>query len=364
MKITELLSTIVPVRRRRTLKTVYGESPQTTTVIVRLVTDEGIYGIGQTVAPAPWYGVTAEAIKVAIYRYLKPVLVGENPFAIERLHQHMQQALRAGNYAITAVDIALWDIKGKVLGVPVYELLGGSCRKGAVLHAFVEREEAEATAARVRELYADGWRWFKTKIGFDVAEDVSWYRAVRSAVPEDAQFQLDGNTGYALAQAIKAFPALEAIGGIGLVEQPVRYLDEMTELATRLKTPLQADEALTGPRSVYEIASSRAAHVLHFKIHKYGGLLPANRMAAIAESAGLEISVAPYFDIIAAMAAHFAVATPVARWPAGFSDMEDTLLAEPYLPEGQILFPPTGTGLGVVLDTDKLAYYHDRQRVS
>ena len=83
---------------------------------------------------------------------------------------------------------------------------------------------------------------------------------------------------------------------------------------------MQADEALTGPRSVYEIAMIDAAQVLHFKIHKYGGLLPAGRMAAVAEAAGLEISVAPYFDIIAAMAAHFAAATPIANWPAGFSD--------------------------------------------
>ena len=87
----------------------------------------------------------------------------------------------------------------------------------------------------------------------------------------------------------------------------------------------------------YEIAKERAAHVLHYKIHRYGGLLPCQRMSAIAEAAGLEISVAPYFDIIAAAAAHLAAATPIAKWPAGFSDMTDTILAEPYEPDGQIL---------------------------
>ena len=71
----------------------------------------------------------------------------------------------------------------------------------------------------------------------------------------------------------------------------------MSTLATRLKTPLQADELLTNPRTVYEIARAQGAHVLHFKIHKYGGLLQAKRMAAVAEAAGLEISIAPYFDI-------------------------------------------------------------------
>ena len=75
----------------------------------------------------------------------------------------------------------------------------------------------------------------------------------------------------------------------------------------------------------------------------------------------MEISVAPYFDIIAAAAAHLAAATPIAKWPAGFSDMTDTILAEPYEPEGQILPPPPGPGLGVEIDEDKLAYYAAQQ---
>ena len=347
----------MPIRRRRTLRTAYGEMPDTTTVVVRLFTDDGITGVGQTVAPAPWYGETAEAIKIAIDRYLAPALVGEDPFAIERLHQRMYQALRGANYAVTAVDIALWDVKGRALNVPVYELLGGACNDGAPLHAFVERVEAAETAARVREMYARGWRWFKTKIGFGVYEDVAWYGAVRAAVPDDVQFQVDGNMGYTLAGAVQALTAMEQRGGLALVEQPVRHLEEMAILATRLTTPLQADEALTGPRSVYEIATAKAAHVLHLKLQKYGGLLQARRMAAVAEAAGLELSVAPYFDILAAAAAHLAVATPNVRWPAGFSDMEDTLLQEVYLPEGQMLAPPPGPGLGVRVDTDKLAHY-------
>ena len=74
-----------------------------------------------------------------------------------------ESGIAGGNYSITAVDMALWDIKGKALGVPVYELLGGRCRPGQFLHAFVEREEPGVTAAHVREKYASGWRWLKPK---------------------------------------------------------------------------------------------------------------------------------------------------------------------------------------------------------
>ncbi|MDE2853489.1 MAG: hypothetical protein OXN88_04900 [Chloroflexota bacterium] len=359
MKITGISSTIVNISRSRDLATAYGISSGTDTVIVQMRTDDGITGIGQTVSPGAWGGDTVETIKHHIDDRLAPVLIGEDPFNIEGNHQRMFQAHRTAANARTALDFALWDIKGKALGLPVYELLGGACMPGAVCHGFVEREEPQAMAARIQEMTAaDGWTWFKTKIGFTVAEDFAWYRQLRDLVGDEIRFQLDGNMGYTLGDAVQALTALERLGGVALFEQPVRYLDEMAHLATRLETPIQADESTGGgPRSVYEIAKGGAAHVLHYKIHRYGGLLPCQRMSAIAEAAGLEVSVAPYFDVIAAAAAHLAAATPIARWPAGFSDMTDSILAEPYEPDGQILKPPPGPGLGVAIDEDKLAYF-------
>ena len=360
MKIRKITSTIVNIARARDLPTAYGVSSSTNTVVVQVYTDDDITGIGQTVAPAPWGGDAVEVVKHHIDQHLGPAIVGEDPFNIERLHMLMFQALRTAVNARTALDFAFWDIKGKALGVPVCQLLGGPCMPGAVLHGFVEREDPPAMAERIRELKEDGWTWFKTKIGFTVAEDLTWYNHLRELVGDEVVFQLDGNTGYTLGEAVQACTALERAGGVALFEQPVRHLEEMAELAARLATPLQADESTSDPRSAYEIARQGAAHVLHFKIHRYGGLLPSARMAAVAEAAGLEISVAPYFDIIAAAAANLAAATPIAKWPAGFSDMTDTILAEPYEPDGQILKPPPGNGLGVAIDEDKLAYYASR----
>ena len=360
MKITDIASTIVNIDRSRDLATAYGVSSSTNTVVVKVATDDGITGWGQTVAPAPWNGDAVEVVKHHIDRYLAPAVIGQDPFNIERLHQLMFEALRSAVNARTALDFALWDIKGKALGVPVYQLLGGAVMPGALCHGFVEREEPAAMAARIDELAEEGWTWFKTKIGFAVADDLLWYSQLRQLVPQPIVFQLDGNTGYTLGEAAQAMTRLEAMGGVALFEQPVRYLDEMADLAARLSTPLQADEATAGPRSVYEIARAKAAHVLHFKIHRYGGLLPSVRMAHIAEAAGLEISVAPYFDIIAAAAAHLATATPIAKWPAGFSDMTDSILAQPYAPTGAILKAPDAPGLGIKVDEDKLAFYAAR----
>lgn len=357
MKISKIDSTIVNIARRRDLATAYGVSSNTNTVVTQVHTDAGISGWGQTVGPAPWGGDPVEVIKLQIERYLAPALLGQDPFNIERLHQRMRQALRHAKNAYTAIDFALWDIKGKALGLPVYQLLGGAVMPGARCHGFVERQDPAAMAARIEELAAEGYTWFKSKIGIDGEDDLAWYEDLRKRVDAGICFQLDGNTGYTLGDALKVLTALEALGGVALFEQPVRYLDEMAQLATRLRSPLQADEATVDARSVFEIAERRAAHVLHYKLHRYGGLLPAQRMSAVAEAAGLEVSIAPYFDIMAAAAAHLAVATPIATWPAGFSDMTDSILAEPYQPEDQILKPPPGNGLGVLVDEDKLAYY-------
>ncbi len=202
MKIANITSTIVNITRSRHLATAYGVSTSTNTVVVQMRTDSGITGIGQTVAPAPWGGDAVEVVKHHIDRYLTPALLGEDPFNIERLHQLMFEALRTAVNARTALDFALWDIKGKALNVPVYQLLGGACMPGALCHGFVEREEPPAMAARIEELAAEGWTWFKTKIGFGVAEDVLWYSQLRDLVADSIVFQLDGNTGYTLGEAV------------------------------------------------------------------------------------------------------------------------------------------------------------------
>ena len=358
MNITDVTSYIASIPRQRSLNTYYGDIPDTKTITVLVQTDEGITGIGQTLSHSPHYGDTAESIKANIDNYIKPAILGKNPFDIEYIFELMYKSIgKSTRYPVTAIEFALWDIKGKALNVPVYNLLGGKCNEGAPLHGLADRLSIDESIERIEKLYSEGWTWLKSKIGFDVHTDLTWYQTVYEAVGDKVRFQLDGNTGYTLGEAIHVLTKMEQIGGIALFEQPVLYLDEMAILTERLDTPLQADESVTNPRSVHKISQSHAAHVLHFKIEKFGGLLQAKRMAAIGEAAGLELSVAPYFDIMAAAAAHFAVSTPNVKWPAGFSDMGDTLLSDPYLPVGQVLTPPDKPGLGVNIDEDKMRFY-------
>jgi len=175
------------------------------------------------------------------------------------------------------------------------------------------------------------------------------------------RFQLDGNSGYSRSDAILALTQIEQLGGIGLFEQPVQNLEDLKAIASKVNTPLQADELLTGVRSSYELSGVKSIPVWHFKMHKYGGFTPLQKMAALAESADIIFSVAPYPDLMSAAAAHFAAASRNATWPAGAARNDDTILDKRMVPDGHVLRPPGGPGLGVELDEDKFQYYDNEQ---
>jgi L-Ala-D/L-Glu epimerase / N-acetyl-D-glutamate racemase len=355
MRITRVSSTITAIPRTATLATAYGTRDDATTVIVEIETDEGISGIGQTAVDPPHFG--AAGMKANIDTYLTPAIIGKSPLDIEALHVAMERALPGYLSTRGAVDIALWDVKGKALGVPVYQLLGGKLREGITLMAMVPHGTPEAIHESTQRLLATPYPALKVKIGMGMADDLARYAAVREAAGNRAVIQVDGNGGYSLAQAISALGAMQRLGGLGMIEQPVTRLDDLADLARRFTVPIMADESLDSPDAMLDLVTRGAAQAGFLKIHKVGGLTNAVKIAHIAEIAGIELSVAVYYDVLAAVAAHVAAALPAITWPSFVNPLADTLLTEPLVPKG-LLFPvPNGPGLGVTLDRDKLRTY-------
>jgi muconate cycloisomerase len=365
LKITQLRVTPVSLPRSHTLTTSYGSGDLATTVLVEIMTDAGITGIGQTAVAPRSYGETAEGIAVNIASHLAPAVLGKDPSNITGLLHAMQKALPHHWASHAGVELALWDVTAKALGVPAYVLLGGKLTSGVKLMGFVHQDTPAKMAEEARRVVDEqGFDVLKMKIGADPVADLERYRAVAHAIDGQAVIQVDGNIGYSLAQASHTLPQMEAIGALGAVEQPVARVADMAVLASKLTTPIMADEAIYAAPDAIEIARTGAASLALMKITKHGGVSQVRSIGTIFEAAGLGLSIAIYFDVIAAVAAHLAVSLPAVRWPSPFTYLDDTILREPYEPVGQLLPVPEAPGWGVELDPDKVNRYAVSQSVT
>ena len=171
MKIVDIQTTVVSLPRAETLTTSYGSTGSATTLIVELLTDEGIRGVGQTAVAPRSYGETAEGMAANIMAHLAPAVAGESPLHIEKLCAKMQAALPDHWSSHAGIEMALWDLKGKAFGVPVYQLLGGKLHDGVKLMGFVHHAAPEQMAAEAKAtLDEHGFPVLKMKIGLDPAK--------------------------------------------------------------------------------------------------------------------------------------------------------------------------------------------------
>ena len=355
MKITQLQAKLLNIPRTDTLTTSYGSWDQAPTILIQLNTDEGIMGVGQASVDAPFYGETAVGMLANIRHHLAPVIEGADPMQITALNQAMRAALPHHFFSHSGVEMALWDLKGKALGVPIYQLLGGKVRDGITLMGFVHHGKPAEMAAYARaQLDEHKYKVLKMKIGLDPAEDVERYAAVADAVRGRAVIQVDGNIGYNITQAIPALKAMENLGALGAIEQPVERIEDMAEIARRLHTPVMADEAIYSVPDAMEVIRRNAATLALMKIGKHGGLQPVQQIGHLFEAAGFGLSIAIYYDLIAVAACHLASALPCARWPSPATDLADTFIATSRDPVQGVLVTPDGPGLGVELDWDKV----------
>lgn len=358
MKVVGVTTTVVALPRTDTLTTSYGSGDLATTVLVQLHTDAGHVGIGQTAVAPRSYGETAEGILVNIQHHLAPVVVGREVDSIEALHQDLMRALPHHWASHAGVEIALWDLKAKALGVPVYELLGGRVRDGLTLMGFVHHDAPDVMASEaVAAIDEHGFSVLKMKVGMDPVEDVNRYRAVSEAVAGRALLQIDGNTGWDLWEAIWALREMEAIGGLGAIEQPVGSRRELAVLARTFKTPIMADEAIYAAGDALDVVREAAASLALMKITKHGGVNQVRSIATIFGAANLGLSMAIYFDLIAAVASHLAAALPAVTWPSPFTHLDASILVDPPVPSGSTMNPSDDPGWGVQFDLDQVARY-------
>jgi len=224
---------------------------------------------------------------------------------------------------------------------------------GFVHHAAPEVMAEEALASVAEH----GYSVLKMKVGMDPVADVRRFRAVAEALAGRAVLQIDGNTGWSLWEATWALREMEAIGGLGAVEQVVGSRREMAQLARTFQTPMMADEAIYAAHDAIDVVREEAASLALMKITKHGGVIQVRDISRIFHAANLGLSMAIYFDLIAAVASHLAAALPNVTWPSPFTHLDASILKNPPVPDGLSIRPVDAPGWGMELDETQMARY-------
>lgn len=338
-------------------------------VIVRINTDEGLTGMGEAVADIGFFGQTTEAIQVAIEDYLGPQLVGKDPFDREYLMQLIDY--RENSCAKSGIDLALHDLMGKAMGVPVSALIGGSQKKRIPVAIEIAGGSPDDMANECVKYMKQGVRAFKPKIGNDPDKDADRLRAIREAVGPGVSLRADANQGYTVKEAIRLCRLAEKHGvGLELLEQPVEAwnLQGMAAVTRAVDTLIEADESCFTIYDAMQIIRHEAADVLNIKIGKAGGLYNAKKIAAMAEAAGLQCVLGTAFGtgIERAAKLHLAASTVKMLAAVEFTEigLHTSLLVQPHdrllaLPLKDGCLPvPDGPGFGVQLDEEAVRKLH------
>ena len=337
-------------------------------LIVRIETDEGMTGTGEAPVDIGFFGQTLEEVRAAIEDYLGPQIIGLDPFDREYVMHRIDY--RENSCAKSGIDLALHDLMGRALGVPVSDLIGGSHKQRVPVAIEIAggapHDMAKACVAYVEK----GVRAFKPKIGGYPAEDVERLRAIRDAVGQEVSIRADANQGYTPKEAIRLCRLAQEQGvALELLEQPVPAwnLQAMAAVRKAVDTPIEADESCYTIHDAMQIIRHEAADVLNIKIAKAGGLYNAKKIAALAEAAGLECVLGTAFGLGIKIAAklHLASATLQIVHTVEFTEigLHHPLLAPPHdvqlsLPLQDGCLPvPSGPGFGVELDEEKLREY-------
>src|SRR3990170_1606912 len=381
MKITRIETIPIRLPTRRVHQWASLTTPIGVYVIVKLKTDEGLVGLGEAPVLKDWggdhmkyYGETPKTTVHIINDILAPALEGKDPSQIAALHSLMDQAIKGYPYCKAAIDMALYDVVGKGLKIPAYQLLGGRYRERVTIAHSIGLMEIDKAVEEALQVKDEGIKAIKLKGGQEPKRDVELVRRIRKAIGTEIQVAVDANQGYPAPKvAVQVIKAMEEYG-IRYMEQPVEGIDAMAQVARRVATPIMAGGSAWTPQDVLEIVRKGAAEMISLYTTKPGGLFKAKKVAAVAEAGGLQCNVNGSVETgvgnaanlhlaaalgIASLACVVPVSTPKGKGKGGIAGIyyQDDIITEPFSFVDGDLIVSTGPGLGVELDEEKVKRY-------
>jgi L-alanine-DL-glutamate epimerase-like enolase superfamily enzyme len=363
VKITKIETTPygIPVK---SFADAYTSFVQSNAVLVRIYTDEGHIGIGEACAWEPeFYGETWESISSTILNYAAPKIVGEDPCNINRIMQILDENLARITCVKEGIDLALHDLVGKILNVPVYKLLGGKLRDRIPVASEIGIDTPEVMAESAQKVLKLGIKVIKIKGSDDMQLDVARIKSVREAVGDEAELRLDPNAAWNTMGSIKVMKAVEPCN-LQLLEQPIPTWDlrGMAHIRKNIGVPLMADESVWTPQDAIKIHDYEAADILNLKIAKTCGLHLGKKLEAVAEALGMPciagtelepgVSAVAKIHLAASMRVH-----PIASEFTELTQVDGSILKTPLEAKDGFLEVPEGSGFGVEIDEDALEEY-------
>jgi D-galactarolactone cycloisomerase len=341
------------------------------TTVVRIRTDDGLEGWGETFS----VGLQPPEIAASVIEHaLKPLVMGQDPFATEVLWNAMYTRTRDFGRkgvvigAISAVDIALWDICGKATGLPVWKLLGGAFRDRVECYAtgffrLSGRGQAQAMAQEAVRHADAGFSIMKVKLGFGVDDDVAVMRAIRNAVGDRAGFMIDVNHGYGPADAIRLGRAL-ADFNLRWMEEPVvpEDLKGYRRVRDALDIPIAGGEAEFSMYGFSDLIAAGAVDIAQPDICLAGGFTALKHINVLAQTGGVQVNphiwgtaigqYASLHMIASTPTTHYALHAdqPLFEYDTSSHPFRTALVHSPLNHKDGWLTVPEGPGLGFQID--------------
>ena len=332
-------------------------------LIVRIEAADGTVGWGESASAPTMTGDTLPAMVAAVRDHIAPLLVGQDARGRGRLVQRMAHALHANTGARSAVETALADLVGRVLGVPFHDLYGGAVRASVEPMWLIGNPRAEEDIAEAKAKTAEGYRFFKLKVGVKpVEQEIETAIAMRKALGPGVTLCADANGGFDYTRAAR-FLAGVAPAGLAFLEQPL-VPDNLAGLARLARTspiPLGADEGIHSLADI-EAHASAGAGGLSLKLIKLGGPAAAQAGAMLAAHRGLSINIAAKVaesSLGSAATLNLACLVPAADWGVSLTHVYlagDIATPALRIEDGRVT-PPLGPGLGLDVDEKAVARF-------
>jgi L-alanine-DL-glutamate epimerase-like enolase superfamily enzyme len=342
-------------------------------VVIRILTNEGVEGIGSSRGFPSRNGQTRESAMALMKNIASEVLLGQNPLNTDLLLSNVEGRVAQDWQVLAHFDYALYDLKGRILNVPVYQLLGGLCREKIPLECIVMMDEPEVQAEVALEYINAGFHSIKMHVGPDPKLAVKRFKAVRKAVGDDIPIAIDMTGVYGARDALRLIEELVQYD-LNFAEDPcTRYdIEGLVDIRRRTNVPLVADLIAPSINEARNVIKRRAADSFHTLLNKVGGIRRATKYTTLIEAEDLDYQICTLgTGIEHAAGAHFAISRTkkerlndelgLILYLHGGTETQGITSDITKRINGKIqhgyLYPPEGPGLGIELNEEMIKKY-------